>query len=203
MALTRALVTIPMVTGNPDDVATNTLHFDILDGGDPPGSLTDAVEALYVGVAGLWSNLVATTGWLVEWYRLSDPTPRRPIAIRQFSITTVGTSTLPTECACVLSFQAEPVSGLPQSRRRNRIYIGPLSEAMTDTDGRITQNARNQIAGLGGDLLDASDASAEWTWATYSPTDGTGADVASGWVDNAFDTQRRRGLERTTRTVFP
>lgn len=66
-------------------------------------------------------------------------------------------------------------------------------------------------AAVGTTLLAAGDASSgAWTWCIYSPTTETQtASLASsfipivgGWVDNAWDTQRRRGLEPTTRTTW-
>jgi len=46
-------------------------------------------------------------------------------------------------------------------------------------------------------------------WAVYSPTtdavdtiDNAFNDVLDGWVDNAFDTQRRRGPAATTRITW-
>jgi hypothetical protein len=48
----------------------------------------------------------------------------------------------------------------------------------------------------------AAIASASWDWVVYSPTDDAYHEVANGWVDNAWDTQRRRGYKPTSRTTF-
>jgi len=76
----------------------------------------------------------------------------------------------------------------------------------------------NDTSSFGLGLFTASSASAVWKWAVFSPTIAGGwflpdtegppnlpaaySPVQSGWVDNAWDTQRRRGLEATARTVF-
>jgi hypothetical protein len=40
------------------------------------------------------------------------------------------------------------------------------------------------------------------TWLMYSKADNAYAKIESIWVDNAWDTQRRRGLKPTQRNVF-
>jgi hypothetical protein len=43
-------------------------------------------------------------------------------------------------------------------------------------------------------------------WVIYSPTDDTARQVAAGWIDNEWDTQRRRQskpVSRSTITVNP
>lgn len=201
MALHRALITIPAVTQNPEDITTNSLYFDF-DGPNIHLDITAAIAAMYESIDTRMSSRLATSGATVEYYRLSDPAPRRAVHTDPLPITNWGPDTLPTECAIVLSFQAEPISGLPQARRRGRIYLGPLSKSTVDTDGMVTDAAVAAFANAGRLLLDASDAAADWTWAVYSPTDGTGANVANGWVDDSFDTQRRRGRKATSRSLF-
>lgn len=201
MALYKAVVTIQAVTQNPEDVTTNSWHFDADSDADLLGvqtALADFYDAIRAQISNLMSPDLITT----EFYRLSDPPPRRPVVTYTWSVTAWGTSTLPPECAIVLSYQAAPVSGLPQARRRNRVYLGPLSEGVLDASGTIVASIVTSIKNAASTLLDTSDAASTWTWAVWSPTNGTGADVASGWVDNAFDTQRRRGRDATFRSTF-
>jgi len=49
-------------------------------------------------------------------------------------------------------------------------------------------------------LLAPTETAGGWDWVVYSPTNGNTVNVDNGWVDNAFDTQRRRGLAVTART---
>lgn len=202
MAIHRATTTIEPANGNPDDVSTNTLHFDV---DNTLSASIDAaqvaVEQFYDDISSIYSNLM-TTSARTEWYQLSDAPPRRPVKNQAFTMTAIGGNPLPTECACVMSFQAEPVSGLPQARRRNRIYLGPMGAADVDTSGNVLNTVVSQIASAGGALLSASEAQADWSWAIWSPTDGQGTPVNNGWVDNSFDTQRRRGRTATGRTLF-
>lgn len=51
-------------------------------------------------------------------------------------------------------------------------------------------------------LKDEADASLIWQWRIWSPTNNNSVLIDNGWVDNAWDTQRRRGVEATARTIF-
>ncbi|MCA1705407.1 MAG: hypothetical protein LC808_19980, partial [Actinobacteria bacterium] len=79
------------------------------------------------------------------------------------------------------------------------VYIGPLGSnagAITNGDLRPIVGLRNTLVGAATYLRDANNVEA--TWSAYSklaPLD-TGA-VIGGWIDDAFDTQRRRGLDPT------
>lgn len=199
MALYRAQVTIPMDTGLPEDAATNTLYFDA----DTIGALDDvhtALNAFYVAIDGLYSSLVDGTEVRCDYYQLSDPEPRAPVKSNGFTTLTTDSSASPPEVSLVLSYQGARISGLPQARRRGRIYIGPLGGGLTDRPNEIGQI--NPLVAAADTLLAASAAAATWTWAQYSPTNGTGIDVTDGWVDNEWDTQRRRGRVATSRTTF-
>lgn len=199
MALYRAQITIPMDSGLPEDAATNTLYFDA----DTEGDLDDVHDALsdfYIAIDGLYSSLVDGLGVVVNYYRMSDPEPRTPVKTNGMLTWVTDSSASPTEVALVLSYQAAKISGLPQSRRRGRIYIGPLGGGLSDRPNAVGQI--NPLVAAAQGLLDASTAATTWTWAQYSPTNNEGANVVSGWVDNEWDTQRRRGRAATSRTAF-
>jgi hypothetical protein len=40
------------------------------------------------------------------------------------------------------------------------------------------------------------------TWSVWSEANQTASPVRDGWVDDAWDTQRRRGLDSSARTTF-
>jgi hypothetical protein len=115
--------------------------------------------------------------------------------------------------ACCFSFHAEIESGDIAARKKNRVYLGPLADgAKTAVTGgvRPTTSWVNDVVAAGAALLAASDLATTWTWQTFSPTQAaatgliSGIDpVVGGWVDNAFDTMRSRGLVKTARTEFP
>jgi len=88
----------------------------------------------------------------------------------------------------------------PRSRLRGRIYVGPLNlQAITTSNPvRPTSTARATIALAGGGLLALTTS----PWAVWSRRNATVITTSTGWVDDAFDTQRRRGLKSSTRSTF-
>jgi hypothetical protein len=50
-------------------------------------------------------------------------------------------------------------------------------------------------------ILEAN-ASVRWNWVAYSPTADEANQITNGWVDNAWDTQRRRGLYYSQRGTY-
>lgn len=199
--------TIQADTLLPQDAIVNTFHFQ---GGVSPDyeDLVDMVHAFYtVAPSGgtalatyLGGNLLNDT---INYriYDFSDSVPRSPVWEEDRSASFGGGTTLPPEVAVCLSFQGTKVSGIAQARRRGRIFIGPLSTSI-NPDGRPSSTFRTSLAGSARDLLIASNASGDWDWQVYSPTSSTSTNVVDGWVDNEFDTQRRRGRTATTRTVW-
>lgn len=142
-----------------------------------------------------------------------------PIETRSFDIAAAGGArvSLPSEVSFVVSFNADltgipeeepnpsppPATIRPRARRRGRVYIPYLATTATGDDG-------NGVSRPGDDF---------WQWAQDAWTDfmstmlTTSSDsffiwsrasaafypVVGGHVDNAWDTQRRRGEAPTTR----
>lgn len=129
----------------------------------------------------------------------------------------------PSEVAICVSYQGTAQVGLVQARRRGRIYLGPLnagagnggSPARPHADFLSTATEAFQ------EFVQDVDASAEFV--VYSrpyagreaiprvnkpdlpaiaPRTGTTVNVDQFWIDDAFDTQRRRGADRTGRTLI-
>ena len=155
-------------------------------------------------------------------YNLSQPQPRVPVYVGPpvAQSATNAAPTLPGEVAVCLSYNAVPVAGIPAGRRRGRIFLGPLNtnamiqaadghcrpEPMILSDAKIAaKRMRAAALGTGG-----------WYWGVYSPTQAAVEEESPGdpgWgdatavsTDDAFDTQRRRGiapLARTSLSVLP
>jgi hypothetical protein len=148
--------------------------------------------------------VVSTTLGTYKFYKMSDPEPRTPFITLTMDPIAVGTSGMPEEVAICLSYYATPASGESPARRRGRIFIGPLSQTAFDSSSVGTfstpdPTARAAIASAAAVLADQSEA---FQWAVYSPTDQIARQIIGGWVDNAFDTQRRRGRRATTRNTW-
>lgn len=145
-----------------------------------------------------------------------------PIASLNFTLTAaqVG-SGLPEEVAIIASYHGDltdvPVSVIvdpgppvvtirPQQRRRGRLYLGPL-QAAAGTEASLQFRPNQQIQDeLGEAMVDLAAAivavDPTFYLGVWSKADEDVWEVVGGYVDDAWDTQRRRGLEATERTAF-
>lgn len=193
------------------DNTSNTFHFSWSGSGDPANldNPLDMLEDLYCTVApgstlalGRYINGSMSRQVTLTAYNLNDPEPRVPIAERFITLPAITSGTeLPAEVALVASFQATPLPGLNQRRRRGRVYLGPLQHPGTTARNPQAQMLLNVTAQFA-ELKAASDASVNWEWGVFSTVNQSFSAVTSGWVDNTWDTQRRRGPRPTARTTF-
>jgi hypothetical protein len=118
---------------------------------------------------------------------------------------------LPAEVAIVMSYRSDEAPGIALGRTRGRIYLGPLNVFASTPDGttgpaRPSTTFRDQIIAGAINIKDRF-ATAGGAWVIVSPT--MLASLAPNYyfnvtrvsVDDAFDTQRRRGAQPTFRTV--
>lgn len=215
MAIFRAMVTIPHDSGLVEDSVTNTFYWNVSGGGVTADF--DVIKARLLAfyntptspAVNSPSDYLApqldTANGRIRMYAMADPTPRVPVYDAAFAIdSTLGSNGLPSEVALVLSFHATPLSGTPMARRRGRVYLGPLSSTVLTTGAsevRPTADVITTWASAGKGLEAANTVAISWQ--VFSPTSGVASEVVGGWVDNAFDTQRRRGVAPAARTVFP
>jgi len=167
-------------------------------------AITTAVKDFYDDLGSTYlSSALAQNGHTIKYSLLPGTPPNYPYEEDVFNLGTAPSGTpFPSEMAVCLSFQGDRQAGFPQARRRGRIYIGPLGNAANNL-GRPHSTFISQLATAGATFK--SNIAAIGTghyWAIWSGTDQTAVEVNDGWVDNAFDVQRRRGLTATTRTTF-
>lgn len=194
-------------------------------------AIADTLDAFYQAIDEHLSENVAATGGRVKIYNLIDPPTRSPVADIPLTDLVTGGSGLPNEVALCLSYRGAITSGVNRRRNSGRIYTGPLSASFSlDSTGdmRPTTAARTLLITAATNFLHSiDDTSATGTveWCVFSRSNALGLAVgeagpdeeptydAAGllvgfrpvtfsWVDDAFDTQRRRGLQPTTRTSF-
>lgn len=197
-------------SGNPADVYTNTFYFQNSNFVGSPDQfadqLRDHLEDFYnvkdPGVVGGGAIATFLSGSTLEVeaevrvYDLGNPAPRYPM-IRFFDLLNMPVGVLPSEVAVCLSYVADQ----NQPRQRGRIYLGPLNPSCAEiTNGRAQVNTNMRIGALG--ALRALVNINNHALKLWSPTDQTMKEITGGWMDNAFDTQRRRGEEATARMTF-
>lgn len=207
MALVRAQVSFPLAGSDGADVTMNTWGFDV-DAATTAGvtNAQAALDAFYTTLNGLFSSQALWNQGTVKWYNMGDSPPRAPFAetIGTFATGAGVSPGLPAECCMCLSFQGIRLSGVPQARRRGRVYLGPLAVSAIGSTGLLTASALSTADSAATTLLAAGPTAGDFDWVILSPTGGLDAViVANGWIDNAIDIQRRRGLTATSRSIFP
>lgn len=203
MAIVRALCTFPSDLEDSEDVTVNTWGFDCTATEAGVQNVIDALNGFYSSIHGKLSAIMNWGGGVYKFYDMGDTPPRVPFHEENaVVIGTAGTGAMPAEVAICMSFQGIPISGQSQRRRRGRIYLGPLYTGATDSSGVPASTLISTLATAASTFYTAQDGS-DWVWCVLSPTGGMNAvPVHDGWFDNAFDTQRRRGRDATSRTVF-
>lgn len=120
---------------------------------------------------------------------------------------------LPLEVAVCLSFTGASSAlhtgtAVPLARRRRgRIYTGPFIEGVLANPGTgdlYPEIDPGYVATLtfAAHRLANSAAALDLVWCIYSRTARQITAVLGGWVDNEFDTQRRRQVKADTRTAW-
>ena len=184
------------------DAAMNTWSCEYLDLAGF-NKFADAVEDFYQALPAWYSGLVRQNNHTMKGYNRADPQPRAPVLERTWSFPSAPAgNALPQEVAKCVSFQGAPESGVSQARRRGRVYIGPLDVACLATDGRPINTFLAALGTAATALLAASDAATDWIWTVFSSSTGDSSPITNGWIDNAWDTQRSRGITATARQTF-
>jgi len=209
-------VSAPYFTNVPKDRITNVWHWVFTGAGTPTvaqyDQLRDIMMGFYEGIftsttlAGL-APWVKTTGWTHKYYDMAAPLPRVPVynTTDTFAGSVAPSSSIPPEVALCVSYQAPATSGVPQARRRGRLFLGGIGAGMTaGTTSTFPVPGTTLIANAAARASICADftVTTPWQWVIWSRTLGTSADVTDGWVDNAFDTQRRRGQAASARTLW-
>lgn len=214
MALFRIQIRIPHGNSLPEDTITNTFHVghNSYSKNDLAPILVPHFETYYEtiftlsGSAANYMNWAAAELWV---YDLDEPTPRTPaVAAMTIVPTSPGATVVPTEVSCVISVHSLYDSGVSRASQRNRVFIGGLGNAAfdvsTSTAGPFFDaDFMNYCATAAGTLKAALDSPVDdGVWLIYSPKlDGT-FPVFQGWIDNSPDTQRRRGVASSIRTLW-
>ena len=228
-AIHRFVVTMPCVTGLPEDKTENV--FSVGQNGVLGASdLTDAIAAVrdfYITAHAGQVNAVgkyigqsvsrAANACTVSLYSSTDLTGATPFGsptnITAFTMSSVLTSNaLPEEVAAVISYRANltdvPVEvgdTRPAQRRRGRVYVGPLNDAagsVVSSLYRPDSQFRTDLGAALKGMAQAINATASLYFGVWSKADAEVWEAIAGYVDDAWDTQRRRGVSPTTRTGF-
>lgn len=207
MTILRVNAILPELSGLPRDIVVNSWYFIGTDNEvTMAGEAADRLDAFYTGITA-WRNTDGYNfpGAIYQIYNEEDTPPRIPGLIQSDYTATGPGSGLPSEVAACLSYHENLAGGgIPTARKKGRIFIGALDSGVISLTGNRIVLDDDFVASLttaAEALLTANTAGT--TWAFHSPTRGTYNAIVGGWVDNAFDTQRRRGTDSTSRVLWP
>ena len=193
------LVILQGVSNLPKDRFINTLHFSDSTPGNTWVGMADSLGPdlvdIYEGLGGsslFYPAQTVSRPFEVRFYNPEDAEPRQP-RIYTGELPGNSANALPEEVACCLSYYTD--RNVP--RKRGRLFIGPLSTsalvAGAHPNPELTQlmfNFADSLSELGSVNVD---------WQMVSKAANTRQRIEQTWIDNAFDTQRRRGPEPTSR----
>lgn len=190
------------------------------------GAVVRVLDAFYfapapnaVTVAGMMSSQIDVNQVEYRLYDLGQAPPRDP-SVRVPAATVAfgaGTTVLPQEVAVCLSLVlgtegqtgginvgngVQDTIAIPRRSRNGRIYVGPLMQSILQVEtGRpvVHTDVRTALTNRATNVLETSE---NVTWCVVSQRWSAAVPVVGGYVDDAFDTQRRRGRAPITRVPF-
>lgn len=214
-------------TGLPADTKVCTMHFSAANdaaAGTALGPIEDFWNTPAAGGVGAVCDYIgrqvsrAANACSFQIYKLpgSAGPLGSPIQEEQFTLSdTDGAAiNLPDEVAICLSYHADFTGVLeesgatrPKARRRGRFFIPcPNTNASTATAGstgvpRVTEQCQEDITESAAEFLAGDTLALGVNWVVFSRVDWLARNAIEAWVDDAFDTQRRRGPGAAARTI--
>ena len=143
---------------------------------------------------------LAQNNHIVKFYEVGGGPPNYPVYETSFNFTAAPNAVdLPPEVALCVSYKNNTNNSVLRARRRGRIYLSGWGEA-SNTDGRPTSTAIDALVAAYRDYCDDVNVIGTLSAVIYSRVQDITNNVEEVWVDNAWDTQRRRGVSATSRT---
>lgn len=159
-----------------------------------------AIKDLYDDLQGIGAmNGFQQNGHIVKFYDITNPAPNYPVYETTFNLTSSATAIqMPMEVSLCLSYMNTTETSVARARRRGRVYISGWSEAMNDA-GRPVEANLSTIIGYYVTYAGAVNAITGLTAGIWSRASDVIYAIDRAWVDNEWDTQRRRGGKATER----
>ncbi len=225
MAILRAEVHLPFTTNLPKDVSINALHFGVEGDADNDSNWDDIRDL----VAAFWNTTIsgiapsaylssiiqrATDACYIKFYD-AEADPQVLLGQRNFTANSaaVAETNYPNEVAICLSLTCTPGGSVPVRRRRGRMYVGPVNvgvEGSRTVAGEevpaVASTVRTTFATACENMATQDDFPFV-SWGVWSTVNEALYVITGGFIDNDFDTQRRRQYPASARTtwgtVFP
>ena len=210
MSTVRVMAVFQGFSGLSRDVFVNTFHFVGSGTYDEDKALAHLEVRDFYNLAtpvnaqsvGAYLSPWILRDYLIKTYNLEDPPIRVPTNYEETLPTSFSSSSPPEEvAACATLHGSVPPAS---ARRRGRIYIGPLNQnaiqnGTSSTRCKPDEGFINVLAAACARVIDTP--LIAWSIRSTRPAVNY-VPIVSGYVDDAFDTQRRRGTDPTARTPF-
>lgn len=225
MAILRCTAVLNHKSGRPEDASRNVWHFeDQADNIAYAANVAAALSQFYISLNPILGTQLAVSSGAhrIETATVFEGSPGESddvvsplIGTTSFTLAPSGAgAAYPAQVAIALSFRGnyESVSEQngferPRSRRRGRVFIGPVmaTTGTADANGDIFVNTTTRET-----IMDAYDAMHDqldlveagvWRHIVYSRANGLGYNVVEISCDDSHDIIRRRKLKRTSKYV--
>lgn len=184
MTVLRAQCSVRMDTTAPTDVAQINPHFNVSGPTNAQQLATDLALALKS-----WVTL--TTEIRVTMYDAEGPPPHYPLGEALQNPGVAAGTSINRDVALVLSYWA----GQNRPRRRGRLYAPCAVLGITPNAANASTTVMNKVAALVPILTALGGANVDW--GIWSRVDKAFHSATNWSVNNAWDTQRRRGNTAT------
>lgn len=200
-----AQVTLLSATGSSEDNQSNTFAVGQIPTLDASfaNSWTTAIKDFYddvVTTGGLKG--MSQNNHLIKFYDIQAPAPNYPLFERNFNLDSAPFAVdMPQEVALVISYSNVSATTVARGRRRGRIYISGWGES-TNVAGQPTDGTCDSLLTNFTDYVVAVNAISTFDASIWSRTGETTYVIEEAHVDNAWDTQRRRGTKSDYRATW-
>lgn len=208
----KLVVNLPYTTGLPRDVSQQTWCF-LIDSLEETSmnDICEVVSRFYnepvgsfaTSISRYFSSVIDRSLCWIDIYDVASVPTGPPIFSKAMTFGTAYAATsLPLEVALVNSFQGDKITSMPQSRRRGRNYLGPFNTYAMSADAGLPRPLLDLIVTMNAAskrLQEEAISDADAEWCVWSRTTDLFVPVTNGWVNNEWDTQRRREAKETDR----
>lgn len=142
---------------------------------------------------------LAQNNHIVKFYTIGAGPPNYPVYETTFNFdTNPGDIQMPMEVALCISYSNTTENTVPRARRRGRIYLSGWSESFNDA-GRPVEANLSTLVGYYATYAGDVNAISGLTAGIWSRVNDVVYQIDTAWVDNEWDTQRRRGGKASER----
>lgn len=184
------------------------------------GNWANNFKAFIDALGQYWSPCLsnATNAIKVQYWML--PAEKGPLGVPRGELFLTpaplpAVSGLPPEVSVVLTMKSflshnipeqGPGGTRPASSRRNRVFLGPLATVVMAQDATtkevgVLDTFRTNVTNHYDTHMSIDQKNQNWAPVTFSAATWSTSQTAEVYVDNAFDTQRRRGNDPTAKTT--